>query len=54
MQLSMKVALCWRIVDVGIRLRPAVPSSLSRETPPEGMMIAGHFTPGGVDPTQFH
>ena len=33
---------------VGTRLRPAAPSNLIRETPPEGMMIAGYFIPGKV------
>src|SRR5271169_2675576 len=27
--------------EIGTRLRPAAPSNLIRETPPEGMMIAG-------------
>jgi hypothetical protein len=34
--------------DVGTRLRPAAPSNLIRETPPEGMVIAGYFIPGKV------
>jgi len=34
--------------EVGTRLRPAAPSNLIRETPPEGMIIAGHFIPGKV------
>jgi len=34
--------------NVGTRLRPAAPSNLIRETPPEGMKIAGHFFPGKV------
>jgi hypothetical protein len=29
-------------------MRPAAPSNLVRETPPEGMEIAGHFVPGNV------
>jgi hypothetical protein len=31
-----------------LRVRPAIPTNLQRETPPEGMMIAGRFVPGGV------
>ena len=34
--------------NVGTRLRPAAPSNLIRESPPKGMMIAGHFIPGKV------
>jgi len=34
----------------GTRLRPAGPSNLIRETPPEGMEIAGRFVPGNVIP----
>jgi len=33
---------------VGTRLRPAAPSNLIRETPPEGMTVAGYFIPGKV------
>lgn len=32
----------------GTRLRPAAPANLIRDTPPEGMVIAGHFIPGKV------
>jgi cytochrome P450 len=34
--------------NAGMRLRPAVHPNLTRETPPEGMTIAGHFVPGNV------
>jgi hypothetical protein len=34
--------------DIGTRLRPAAPSNLIRDTPPGGMVIAGHFIPGKV------
>ena len=38
----------FKLLTTALRVRPAVPTNLQRETPPEGMMIAGHFVPGGV------
>ena len=48
MLLFMKVTVFIASSDIGVRLRPAVPLNLVRETPPEGMRIAGHFVPGNV------
>ena len=36
------------LLIIALRLRPAVATNLQREIPPEGMMIAGEFVPGGV------
>ena len=36
------------LLIIALRIRPAVPTNLQRETPPEGMMIAGQFVPGEV------
>lgn len=42
------------IAEIGLRLRPPTPANLPRVTPPEGMMIAGQFIPGGVTFLTFH
>lgn len=34
------------VIDKTLRLYPAVPTAVTRETPPEGIMIAGRFIPG--------
>jgi len=36
------------VIHEGTRLHPAAPSNLVRETPSEGMIIAGHFIPGNT------
>jgi hypothetical protein len=38
----------FKLLMTALRVRPAIPTNLQRETPPEGMMIAGRFVPGGV------
>jgi hypothetical protein len=49
MLLSTKVSLLTGSSHgLGTRLRPAGPTSLVRETPPEGMMIGDKFIPGSV------
>ena len=36
------------VIDETLRLYPALPTSVTRETPPGGMVIAGRFVPGHV------
>jgi cytochrome P450 len=36
------------IINEALRLHPAVPSGVLRQTPPEGIDIQGNFIPGGV------
>lgn len=36
------------MINEALRLHPALPSGGFRETPPEGLTIAGHFIPGNV------
>jgi cytochrome P450 len=36
------------VVNESLRVHPAAPSSLPRETPKEGALLAGYFVPGGV------
>ncbi|KAK3167524.1 hypothetical protein OEA41_010651 [Lepraria neglecta] len=36
------------MINEALRLHPALPSGGLRETPPEGLTIAGHFIPGNV------
>ncbi|MCJ1385516.1 hypothetical protein MMC17_008639 [Xylographa soralifera] len=36
------------VINETLRLRPPVPTHGSRDTPPEGMMIAGRYIPGGT------
>ncbi len=34
------------VIDKTLCLYPAVPTAVTRETPPKGVMIAGRFIPG--------
>ena len=36
------------VVNESLRVHPAAPSSLPRETPKEGTLLAGYFVPAGV------
>ena len=36
------------MINEALRLHPALPSGGLRETPPEGLNMAGHFIPGNV------
>ena len=39
------------VIHEGTRMKPARAANLVRETPAEGMTIAGHFIPGHVSPS---
>lgn len=43
-----KVHLLYFYLMSVLRLRVPTPTNLQREVPKEGMMIDGHFIPGGV------
>lgn len=34
------------VIDETLRLYPALPTAVTRETPPEGIIVADHFVPG--------
>lgn len=36
------------VINEALRLHPVVPSGVYRDTPPEGMTIAGRYIPGNV------
>jgi hypothetical protein len=48
MQLFTKVVCRCTSLMTGTRIRTSAPANLIRETPAEGMVIAGHFVPGHV------
>jgi len=45
--------LPWYFANSALRIRPVAAQGIQRDVPPEGVMIAGRFIPGGVQSNWF-